>query len=58
MQGHSISYLKQPYAVVKITARERFIVATVIQWLGSNVGFCFLREVLKSCGYDIVKHKE
>lgn len=36
-----------------ITDRERMIVATVIQWFGSNVGFCFLERMLKSAGYEI-----
>ena len=39
-----------------ISKRERFIVATVIQWLGTNCGWCFLEEVLKDCGYKIVKN--
>jgi hypothetical protein len=38
---------------IEITKRERMIAATVIQWLGSNVGFCFLQETLKDCGYEI-----
>lgn len=38
-----------------ITNRDRLIVATVIQWLGTNCGFCFLREVLSMAGYDIIK---
>lgn len=29
-----------------INNRDRMIVATVIQWLGSNCGMCFLEEVL------------
>lgn len=28
-------------------------VATVIQWLGSNVGFSFLHEALQRCGYKL-----
>ncbi len=40
---------------VEITKRDRMIVATVIQWLGSNCGWCFLEETLKDCGYKIVK---
>jgi hypothetical protein len=39
----------------KVSNKERLIVATVIQWLGTNVGFCFLREVLDKTGYKIVK---
>lgn len=37
-----------------ITENDRVIVATVIQWLGSNMGFDFLEKVLKKCGYKIV----
>jgi hypothetical protein len=49
-------FLSNPGRIVaKINPRDRFIVATVIQWLGSNVGFCFLRECLDKCGYKIVK---
>lgn len=40
-----------------ISKRERMIVATVIQWLGSNVGMCFLGKALSRCGYKIVKVK-
>lgn len=40
-----------------VTPRERVIVATVIQWLGTNVGFAWLREVLDKCGYE-VREKE
>jgi len=29
------------------------VAATVIQWLGSNVGMSFLEESLGSCGYRI-----
>lgn len=38
-----------------LTYRERVLCATVIQWLGSNVGFDFLRRCLERCGYRIVK---
>ena len=34
-----------------ITQKEAWIVATVIQWLGSNIGMCFLGEVFKKMGY-------
>jgi hypothetical protein len=34
------------------------VAATVIQWLGSNVGFCFLEDALKRCGYRIVRAGE
>lgn len=35
--------------------RDRRIAATLMQWLGSNVGFSFLQEALAKCGYKIVK---
>lgn len=38
-----------------ITLRDRMIVATVIQWLGSNVGMEFLRGALERCGYEIIE---
>lgn len=38
-----------------VNNQERMIVATVIQWLGSNIGFSFLEESLKKCGYKITK---
>jgi hypothetical protein len=30
-----------------ITKRDRVVAATVIQWLGSTVGNCFVQEVLR-----------
>jgi len=42
-------------AMFHITENDRTIVATVIQWLGTNVGFCFLEAALKRCGLKIVK---
>ena len=38
-----------------VSHREATIAATLIQWLGTNVGFCFLESALKRCGYKIVK---
>jgi len=38
-----------------LTYRERVILATVVQWLGSNVGFDFLRQALARCGCEIVE---
>lgn len=45
----------QYYPLLIITNRDRVIAATVIQWLGSNVGFSFLQKALNMCGYKIVK---
>lgn len=39
--------------MLEITPRDRMIVATVIQWLGSNVGMAFLREALARFGAHI-----
>jgi hypothetical protein len=38
-----------------IGKKERTIIATIVQWLGSNVGFDFLTRCLQACGYDVVK---
>jgi hypothetical protein len=40
---------------VEINKRDRVIVATVIQWLGSNCGMGFLEASLEKCGYRIVQ---
>ena len=40
---------------VIINKRDRYIVATVMQWLGTNCGWCWLEETLRKCGYRIVK---
>lgn len=56
--GNPLSVFNPTVKHLKINNRDRLIVATVIQWLGTNVGFCFLREVLKKAGYNIVKIKE
>jgi hypothetical protein len=37
----------------RITQRDATIVATVVQWLGSNIGLSFLEESLKRVGYHI-----
>lgn len=37
-----------------IRNREAAIVATVVQWLGTNVGWCFLERALAMCGKRIV----
>lgn len=38
-----------------ISNRDAAIVATVVQWLGSNVGMDFVRRALKRCGYEVVE---
>ncbi len=42
----------------KITKRERVIVATIIQWLGTNCGWCWLNKAVNNAGYRIVKIKD
>lgn len=39
--------------IISVNNRDRRIVATIIQWLGSNIGFNFLENSLKNCGYII-----
>lgn len=46
---------KNDEAITKITDRDRLIVATVIQWLGTNCGMCFLNEAMNEAGYRIVR---
>ncbi len=43
--------------VEEINNRDRMIVATVIQWLGSNCGMCFLNEALARFNSHIVEKK-
>ncbi|MGY6271923.1 helix-turn-helix domain-containing protein [Achromobacter denitrificans] len=40
------------------TQAQASAVATVVQWLGSEVGFAFLNEALKKAGYEIVDTRE
>lgn len=47
--------INHEHIIKKITKRDRMIAATVIQWLGSNIGFCFLETVLKKSGYTLIK---
>lgn len=34
----------------EVTDRDRIVAATVIQWLGSPVGMCFIRKCLEKDG--------
>jgi hypothetical protein len=36
-----------PFNISTIDKRDRVVAATVIQWLGTNVGSCFLRDVME-----------
>ena len=37
----------------EISDRDREIAATVVQWLGSPVGFGFVEKALEDCGYVV-----
>lgn len=37
----------EPNSPASVTDREREVAATIIQWLGSPVGFGFIKQVLK-----------
>jgi hypothetical protein len=39
--------------VYKLSTREYRILATFVQWLGTNCGFGFLQGALQRCGYSI-----
>lgn len=41
----------------EVTPSERFVSATVVQWLGTNCGMSFLTEALRKCGYRISRIK-
>ncbi len=56
--GNPISLFNLKGWKIVITKREKYIVATVIQWLGTNCGRCFLEEVLKDSGYKITPIKK
>ena len=53
-----LSIFDGSYRIMKISNRDRLVAATVIQWLGTNVGFCFLSEALKKAGFTITKDKK
>lgn len=36
-----------------ITQEQATSAATVIQWLGTNCGWCFLEECITQCGYKL-----
>lgn len=44
--------------VAEIGPRDAMIVATIMQWLGTNVGWCWLEQTLKKAGYRVVKERE
>lgn len=44
----------QPYPYGRMTQRDRFIAATVIQWLGTPCGLAFLTSAFQRAGGDVV----
>lgn len=40
---------------IQVTPEIRVSIATIIQWLGTNVGMAFIRDVLDKEGYNIIK---
>jgi hypothetical protein len=45
-----LGWYRMPF---EITQRDAVIVATVVQWLGTNCGFAFLTEALEKCNYQV-----
>jgi hypothetical protein len=39
-----------------IDEEHRAVVATIIQWLGTNIGRCFLEQAFREAGWKIVMH--
>lgn len=50
----STGFLGQTKVIELINERDRYIVATIIQWLGTNVGMSFLHAALERFGARIV----
>ncbi len=42
----------------RIRQAEATIVASVVQWMGTPIGFEWLRVVLRRCGYELVRIKD
>lgn len=51
----SVHYGYQRRPIGDPTDRDYQIAETVVQWLGSNCGFAFVSEVMRNCGYSIVR---
>lgn len=52
--GHTLEYiLSVDNRRIDASDHDSMVAATIIQWLGTNVGFYFLRRVLDKCGYEI-----
>jgi hypothetical protein len=46
------------FPIGKTKPRDRILAATIIQWLGTPCGFCFLEESRARCGYRVVEKKK
>jgi len=56
-----IGVIQTPYdglPLEEISERDRVVAATIVQWLGSNVGWSFIEEALGRSGFQIIKTKE
>lgn len=51
----TIEWLLHPTDGMPVTQEECTVAATMMQWLGSPVGFNFLEDALKSAGYELVR---
>ncbi len=51
--SHTGNFFRPHKMETRITNRDRFIVATVIQWLGTNCGRGFLIEAFQKAGYRL-----
>jgi hypothetical protein len=56
-KSHPFAVNPKTEVIEIITDRDRKIVATVIQWLGTNIGQCFLHESLRRVNARIVFDK-
>lgn len=41
--------------IVEVTQEVASTAATLMQWLGTNVGWAFMESALRRCGYKIVR---
>lgn len=52
------AWYNQPWARFIISRRDAVIVATVVQWLGTNCGSAFLEDVFRRAGYRLLRPSE
>jgi hypothetical protein len=43
--------------IIALDDSHRAVAATVIQWLGTNVGLCFLQDAFRDAGYTLTYDK-